>query len=203
MRSSGLKQSSFTKWCPLLDPKNLAPFFDVSSRDVGLRLGHSLIPFNPRFHPLYHAKPDLYGPFWILTSLIASLFIAGNISRYIRQGKDKFEYNFTVIPIAAGVLYGVGLGLPLLISSLLKWFGSNIRKGTPVVSAIGIYGYSFSSFLFVSMICAIPIDWLQWLFISYAALTSIGFLIRTYWTEFSDNLEPAKRFIAIALICSV
>ncbi len=46
-------------------------------------------------------------------------------------------------------------------------------------------------------------DWLQWLFISYAVLTSIGFLIRTYWTEFSDNLEPTKRLIAIALVCSV
>jgi len=182
--SNELKQSSFAKWCPLLDLKNLAPFFNVSTRDVGMRLGHSLIPFNPRFHPLFHSKPDLYGPFWILTSLIASLFIAGNISRYIRLGKQKFEYNFKMIPIAAGVIYSIGLGLPLLISLLLKWFGSNVQEGTPAASAIGIYGYSFSSFLLVSMICAIPIDWLQWLLISYAALTSIGLLIRTYWTEF-------------------
>ena len=82
-----MKQSSLSKWFPLLDAKNLKPFFDVSSRDVGLWLGHSLVPFNPRFHPLYHAKPDLYEPFWILTSLIASLFIAGNLSRYFRLGK--------------------------------------------------------------------------------------------------------------------
>ena len=127
---------------------------------MGLRLAHSLVPFNPRFHQLYHAKPDLYGPFWILTSLIASLFIAGNLSRYIRLGKKDFEYNFTVIPIAAGIIYGVGLGLPLLISYLLKWFGNNVSEGTPVASAIGIYGYSFSSFLLVSILCAIPIDWL-------------------------------------------
>lgn len=125
-----------------------------------VRLGHSLIPFNPKFHSIYQAKPDLYGPFWILTTLIASLFIAGNLSRYIQVGKKDFEYNFTVIPIAAGIIYGVGVGLPLLIHSTQKWFGNNVRPPTPLTSSIGIYAYSFSSFMVVTVLCAIPVNWL-------------------------------------------
>ena len=34
------------------------------------------------------------------------MFISGNVSRYIRLGKAEFEYNFFIIPIAAGVIYG-------------------------------------------------------------------------------------------------
>ena len=117
-----------------------------------MRFLHSLIPFNPRFHPIYHAKPDLYGPFWILTSLIASVFIAGNISRYIRLGKADFKYNFTIIPEAASVIYGVGIGLPLLVHYGIKFFGNNVQETTPMISAIGIYGYSFSSFLVVTIL---------------------------------------------------
>lgn len=148
------------KWCPIFDPKHLSPFFDVTTKDIQQRLLLSLVPFSPKFHPTYHAKPDLYGPFWILTSLIATLFIAGNLSRYLKVGKDKFEYNFSVIPIAAGILYGVGIGLPVLVHSSQRWFGTNTRPATPLASAIGIYGYSFSSFLLVSILCAIPVNWL-------------------------------------------
>lgn len=119
------------------------------------------------------------------------------------MGQKDFEYNFTVVPIAAGVIYGVGFGLPVLVHSMQKWFGGMQSNLTPLASAIGIYGYSFTSFLVVTLLCAIPVDWLQWLLISYAAITSTGFLIRTYWKEFSENLEPQKRWIGITLICSV
>ena len=101
----------------MFDPKNLQPFFDISTQEVLLRFGFSLIPFSNRFHTLFHEKPDLYGPFWILTSVIASLFISGNLSRYIRLGKEEFEYNFTIIPIASGFIYGLGFGLPVLIAA--------------------------------------------------------------------------------------
>lgn len=195
---------SFIKWCPLLNPKHLSPFFDVTTSDIVERLMHSLVPFSPKFHQIYHSKPDLYAPFWILTSLIAMLFIAGNLSRYLKlEDKDKFEYNFSVIPVASGIIYGFGVGLPVVVHSSQRWFGTNTRPQTPLASAIGIYGYSFSSFLVVSILCAIPVNWLQWLLVTYAAVTSLGLLSRTYWQEFQDNLEPNHRWIGIALICLV
>jgi hypothetical protein len=195
--------SNFTKWCPLFSLKHLVPYFNVSSKEIGWRIIHSLHPFNPRFHSEFHAKPDLYGPFWILTSLIVTLFIAGNISRYVKVGKDKFEYNFTIVPIAASIIYGLGIGLPLLIHFCVKFFGNNVQSSTPIVNAIGIYGYSFTSFLLISMLCAVPKNWLQWLLISYAAITSVGYLIKTYWNELKENLDAKVRWIAIGLICAV
>jgi hypothetical protein len=131
------------------------------------------------------------------------MFISGNISRYIRLGKAEFEYNFFIIPIAAGVIYGVGLGLPLIVNSLQKWFGNNSTEPTPLSTAVGIYGYSLLSFLVVTIVCAIPANWLQWLLICYAAITSTGFLMRTYWQEFSSNLDTTTRWIGIAFVCAV
>ena len=124
----------------------------------------SLIPFNRNFQPEYNENPDLYGPFWILTTLVLVLFVAGNIERYSRHAEEaeedaEFEYNYHLIPTAMFVLYGVGLGLPLLVKCLVNTYGVS-QHPTPLVNAVGIYGYSFSSFILTTLLCAIPIDWL-------------------------------------------
>ena len=85
----------------------------------------SLIPFRyNNFYATYSESPDLYGPFWILTTIICTVFIAGNFERYMQteEGED-FEYNFRLVPVAALILYGVGLGLPLLLKFILNLYG--------------------------------------------------------------------------------
>ncbi len=89
-----------------------------------MRLLTSLIPFNRKFHTIYKAKPDLYGPFWIYTTLIIVLSIAGNFSRYLQSGAENFTYNFNYIPIAATVIYSVGFGLPLALKLLMRILGA-------------------------------------------------------------------------------
>ena len=66
----------------------------------------------------------MYGPFWILTTIICTVFIAGNFERYMRteEGED-FEYNFKLVPVAAFILYGIGLGLPMLLKFVLNLYG--------------------------------------------------------------------------------
>ena len=131
------------------------------------------------------------------------LFVAGNIERYQRHEEEDFEhdfkYNYSLIPAAMCVLYGVGLGLPLLIKCLINTYGAS-EHPTPLVNAVGIYGYSFSSFLVTCLLCAIPIDWLQWLLITYSAVTSLSFLIAAYWEDFKTSLEAKYRWAIIALM---
>ena len=167
----------------------------------------SLIPFNKRFQPAYNENPDLYGPFWILSTLVLCLFVAGNIERYSRHTEEgdedaEFEYNYSLIPVAMCVLYGVGFGLPLLIKCLVNTYAVS-PDPTPLVNAVGIYGYSFTSFIFTTILCSIPWDWLQWLLISYSAFTSLSFLIMTYWADFKTSLEPRYRWTFIFLLCGV
>ncbi len=102
----------------------------MTTEDLKLRLLSSLLPLNKRFIDAYKQKPDLYGPFWIYTTLIIVLAISGNLARYWQMGKGKFTYNYEFVPIAATVIYSIGLGLPFLMKVLMRFLGSQFFNGT-------------------------------------------------------------------------
>lgn len=58
-------------------------YFNVEVDDIKEKLIASIIPGNKNFHNLAEATPDLYGPFWIYTTLIFLVTFAGNLSNYI------------------------------------------------------------------------------------------------------------------------
>mmetsp|Transcript_999 Transcript_999/g.1795 ORF Transcript_999/g.1795 Transcript_999/m.1795 type:complete len:185 (-) Transcript_999:165-719(-) len=161
------------------------------------------MPFNQKFYSEYSNKPDLYGPFWILWTLVVVLTIAGNLSRYLEEeDTSKFTYTFHIVPISISVLFGIGIGLPLAIRFIVNMVGSG-DSTVPLLHGIGIYCYSFSSFLISSLLCGmIPIEIIQWLLIIYSALTSIMFLVSTYWADLSATLDSSKRLVVVAGICS-
>lgn len=71
---------------------------------------------------------------------------------------------------------------------------------------MGIYGYSFTSFLVTALLCAVPIASLQWVFIAYSALTSAGFLAATLGKDLNSegvNLDVKKRLAIVGFICAV
>ncbi len=79
----------------------LRQYFNIKTEDILKRLGNSLIPFNPKFIDLIESSsPDVYGPFWVYTTLIFVIAAAGSISSYFSGLKDKgFFQEF--IPISA------------------------------------------------------------------------------------------------------
>mmetsp|Transcript_25811 Transcript_25811/g.25087 ORF Transcript_25811/g.25087 Transcript_25811/m.25087 type:complete len:187 (+) Transcript_25811:306-866(+) len=163
----------------------------------------SLIPFNKMFFNYYKEKPDLYGPFWIITTLIVAVTILGNLARYIDQavnGDDTpFEYDFNYVPVATILIYSISFGLPLLLKLVMKLMGGGFFA-TSFVDLFGIYGYSFSSLIIVCVLCLIPSDKLRWLLITYSAITSTGFLVVTYWHDLKENLSPQKRLVIIGIV---
>lgn len=162
------------------------------------RVMHSLMPFNQKFYEQYHKKPDLYGPFWILATLVVILTISGNLSRYLEiEDKSKFSYTFHIVPISISVLFGLAIGLPLGLRLFIKFFGDK-ETTVPLAHGIGIYSYSFSSFLVSSILCGIiPVTWLQWILIIYSGLTSCMFLVATYWADLNQTLNARKRAFAV------
>lgn len=153
----------------------------------------------------YQKKPDLYGPFWIIWTLVVVLTISGNLSRWFEyENPDKhFSYVFSIVPISISVLFGIVIGLPMGLRFVIKCFGSESSQ-IPILHGIGIYAYSFTSFIVVSLLCgAIPINFIQWILIIYAAATSILFIMSTYWAELSTTLDSQKRMLVIGGICAV
>jgi len=79
-------------------------YFQVTTVDVIKRYFHALIPFNPNFHDISDKSPDLYGPFWIYTTLIFIIAAAGSINQFLldKPGNGMFFSKF--VPIAAGLV---------------------------------------------------------------------------------------------------
>ena len=57
------------------------------------------------------------------------LAISGNLARYW-QMHSNFTYNYEFVPIAATVIYSIGLGLPLLMKVMMRFLGSQFFNGT-------------------------------------------------------------------------
>ena len=67
----------------------LQAYFDFETDEIIKRLIASLIPFNKNFIHLVEKNPDLYGPFWIYTTLIFIIASAGSLTKYIQGAADE------------------------------------------------------------------------------------------------------------------
>jgi hypothetical protein len=168
--------------------------FQITSNDFILRFINSFIPFNNKFGNLVKNNPDLYGPIWIYTSLIVLISATGSLTRTL-QGHNNKNFFQEFIPIAGTTIYSVGFGLPILITFLMKLFG--IKLG--FVHVICTYGYSFSIYLPISIICLIQVNAVQWIALIYAVFSSTSLLVVNYYKlmgEFSKN----KKYLIIGVV---
>lgn len=61
------------------------------------RCGAALFP-RANFLDVLEGNPDLYGPFWIATTVVFILFLGGTISQYLATtGQDPFVYDFRLL----------------------------------------------------------------------------------------------------------
>ena len=169
-------------------------YFQITSNDFILRFINSFIPFNHKFGNLIKNNPDIYGPIWIYTSLILIISATGSLTRTL-QGHNNKNFFQEFIPIAGMTIYSVGFGLPILITFLMKVFGTSLG----FIDVICTYGYSFSIFLPMSIICVIQVNAIQWIALIYAVFSSTSLLVVNYYKlmgEFSKN----KKYIIISIV---
>jgi hypothetical protein len=79
-----------------------AQFFDVDTSSVLSRCWAALFP-RANFLDVLEGNPDLYGPFWIATTVVFILFLGGTISQYWATSKEEaFVYDFRLL---SGMLF--------------------------------------------------------------------------------------------------
>lgn len=100
-------------------------------------------------------NPDLYGPFWIATTVVVILFLTGTISQYLAfTGKTHFAYDFRLLSGAAGLVYGYTAIIPLALWGVLKWFGS---ESANVMECWALYGYADLIWIPVALVSWSPL----------------------------------------------
>lgn len=104
----------------------------------------TLIPTEARTYiPTHLNPPDLYGPFWTLTTLIFALFLSSSlgasIAKYLSSSDAEYDYNFQLLSIAVTIVYSYGLAVPVLLWLALRYIGVGEWS---VIEALSVWGYA-------------------------------------------------------------
>ncbi|XVF06110.1 hypothetical protein REPUB_Repub06bG0019700 [Reevesia pubescens] len=150
------------------------PYFDVDTSDVLDRLKESLFPFRGTFTEKTSTNPDLYGPFWICTTLI---FVAASIGTFVtyiahKIKKKEWDYDINLVTWSAGVFYGFVTVVPLALYVILKYFSAP----SGLVQLFCLYGYSL--FVFIPALClsVVPLEIFRWVIAGVAGFMSATFV---------------------------
>jgi hypothetical protein len=171
------------------------PLFDVDTVQVLNRVKGSLLP-RPRgaFFELIAANPDLYGPFWVATTLIFAMAITGNLASYLAfvpstmapygtvDKPSRWQYDFSQLTVAGSVIYSYVTLLPLLFWLLLRYYEASKK----LADVLCIYGYTMAVFVPISVLCVLPSNLLRWLLVLLGGAISSIFLLSNFHAHLAD-----------------
>ncbi|KDQ18414.1 hypothetical protein BOTBODRAFT_171259 [Botryobasidium botryosum FD-172 SS1] len=173
-------------------------YFDVDTKTVLSRCYHTLLPREDYINVTLESRPDLYGPFWTLTTVIFALFVfsslAHSLSSYL---SDKpYDYDFKLLSVAVGVVYAYGIGVPVGLWGILRWLGVN-EWG--LLDSVALWGYGMTVWIPVSLLCIAPIPMLRWSLVGAASLLSGFFLLRNVYPVLASAEAKSARLLVIVI----
>lgn len=165
---------------------SLKETFQIDTSMVLNRLKKAMWP--PKAENFFEeVQPDLYSPFWIITTLILLISTASAMQ----------THSIGVLVTSASLYYTMVLAVPGAIYCLLSHNGS----GMQYYHIISIYGYSFVHFLYPTIV-SFFVHWtIRWAVWAVAAGISLWFLHKNMWAEIEKCLQSQKIPIAIAVSC--
>lgn len=169
---------------PVSSKLTIKSSFQVDTDLVLSRLKRSLWPF--KYSSFFEdTLPDLYSPFWIVTTLVLLVSAASNMQ----------SSNIYSIVSVSTLFYSLALIVPAIVYCMISSSGSQLQYYT----LLSIFGYSWVYFIIAS-ICSFlpywPVRLVIWLL---AAAGSIFFLKINLWEEV-ERFIPGQKFLALASV---
>ncbi|KAK1829160.1 hypothetical protein QBC39DRAFT_287920 [Podospora conica] len=174
-----------------------AQFFDVDTSSVLARCWAALFP-RDSFLDVLEGNPDLYGPFWIATTVVLILFLGGTISAYrASTGDATFAYDFRLLSGAAGLIYGYTFVIPVALYLALRYFGS---ESANLLECWALYGYGNLIWIPVAVISWSSINILNWVFVGVGFGVSVAFLLRNLYPILSATDRQTSKVLLILVV---
>ena len=170
----------------------IRPYFKVTFNDIKDRVKRSFIPIKNDFLDIAEKNPDLYGPFWIYTTLIYVIAAGGALSYYFTNSANNYFQMF--VPVAGSILYSFGFGFPFALWLCMKIFKVEMKY----ISLICLYGYSLCCLIPVLILCSTGFGWIQWLCLTYGIANSTVFVLINLWNLIKE-LEQKNRYIFLGI----
>ncbi|KAK4211686.1 hypothetical protein QBC37DRAFT_426417 [Rhypophila decipiens] len=174
-----------------------AQFFDVDTTSVLSRCWAALYP-RANFLDVLEGNPDLYGPFWIATTVVMILFLGGTIDNYRAvAGSGDFAYDFKLLSGAAGLIYGYTFVIPVILYLALRYFGS---ESANLLECWALYGYANLIWIPVALISWSPISILNWTFVGVGFGLSVFFLLRNLYPVLSATDQQTSKILLFVVL---
>ncbi|UPR02742.1 protein YIPF [Chloropicon primus] len=182
--NKGSDDKAKVTWNPLVFLKNrLEPYFDVDTDDIVQRTLQAIVKgYKGKFTEFTADKPDLYGPFWIATTLIVVSSASGSFAQYL-SGVSKNDMD--KVTASAFFFYGYVTLLPLAIWGLLIYH----KKPMRLLNIVDVYGYAMSVFIPTAILCTVPNTIMRWSLILLAAAVSGLSIVMNVKQNFMEALQ--------------
>mmetsp|Transcript_43445 Transcript_43445/g.86208 ORF Transcript_43445/g.86208 Transcript_43445/m.86208 type:complete len:362 (+) Transcript_43445:70-1155(+) len=177
--------------------------FDVSSDDVIKRVKLALVPYPPPVTGAandFRQRPDFWGPFWIATTAVLFLAATGNFARLLSSEEDTFKADYGLVSVAASMIYGFLVGVPL-VTRLALWCSGHEVDIVNFRQIICVYGYSLAPTIPASVICLFPVWGIRWLAVLAGLCVSLYFIREHLWTDIVIE-APSLKWKMVTLICT-
>eukprot|EP00887_Chlorella_sp_A99_P006437 scaffold3.g6437.t1 len=179
--------------------KRYRTHFNVDTREVLHRIFCSVVLFfRGDFLDRIAPNPDLYGPFWVATTLIFVSAATGNYASYIHyqrehegsgdEGVKGWYYDVDKVGGSFGLFYGYVGVVGLACYFALRWF----KAGVPLAAVWCTYGYALAIYIPVSFVCVFPVKSMRWAVLGAATGVSALFILLTFRRPVHDSEAGAK-----------
>lgn len=193
-------------------------YFDVDTRDVARRCLLALNPFDQtRFVDTDDAEsmgasghgvgsafatvagngtPDLYGPFWICTTVVFVLFFSSTLKGLLSSSLQgvRYEYQFDLLTGAAVLMYGYTFLIPVGFWLVIRYL--NIAPDISALQIVCLYGYSNLIWIPVSLLTVTPLFFsstvsniIVWLFVGGGLAFSGAFIAKNLYRALIPSVD--------------
>ena len=193
-QASGLKEDKEEKAaCAIFTVDYWKGYFDVSEKEITDKIKASLNPTVNSFEFLIESKVDLYGPFWISTTLIFAMIVMPQFWKVLLLSDESFD--IAKVGFAFTIVYGTLAAFTFIV------YGMNIFFGTKVglFRIAAVYGYSYSGFLVAAVGSLLWIPLIKLSVILLATVHSVLFLLRA----FKPVIEKIDQSSKVATFCVI
>jgi len=172
--------------------------FNVNTKQVAQRIARSLTPYPPTFLDAIQPNPDMYGPFWIASTVVFLLAATGNIATYlntvVNDPTANWTYNLNKLSYAAAAIYGYFFLMPLVLWLIFRYNKVQVQ----FIDMLCLYGYSIFVYMPISVLCIIPSTILRWALVGVAGLLSTTFIVTNTYTKLKGQM--GKGFIILIVM---
>ncbi|KAF8939070.1 hypothetical protein EDD21DRAFT_384260 [Dissophora ornata] len=182
---------------PIWSVEYYSKFFDVDTAQVMDRCMASIIP-KANFLEVMGGSPDLYGPFWISTTVIFVLFVSSSIVDSINAflSSTPYAYDIRQLTFAFATIYMYAFLVPALIWGATKYFGCQ----PDLLEMLALYGYGLTIWIPVALLSILPWNLLRWALVIVGAGASGLFLVRNLYPVLSRAEAQTSKVILILVV---